>query len=215
MKKNIARNITILSTLLLLIVLSSCTKNKLSPGYEYMPDMYRSPSYETYSKSTLFADSLSALKPVKGTIPRFNAETLPFYEPYSFANTNEGYEAAGIQLVSPISATSEVLAKGEQVYKNFCIHCHGVKGDGLGILVERDKYAGVPSYYSAALKDLPEGKMYHSIYYGKNMMGSHASQINSAERWAVVQWVKKLRDDGLGISNPSESDSTKVKTASL
>lgn len=215
MKKNLVNKTSVFLSLLMLVVITSCTKNKLSPGYEYMPDMYRSPSYETYSKSPLFEDSLSALKPVKGTIPRFNSETLPFYEPYAFANTNEGYEAAGIQLASPINSTPEVLAKGEEIYKNFCTHCHGTKGDGLGILVERDKYAGVPSYYSAALKDLPEGKMYHSIYYGKNMMGSHASQINSAERWAVIEWVKKLRNDGLGLSNPSPSDSTTVKTASL
>ena len=89
-----------------------------------------------------------------------------------------------------------------------CIHCHGEKGDGNGILVQKDKYAGVPSYYSAALKDLPVGKMYHTIFYGKNMMGSHASQINYAERWQVIKWVEKLRADGLGLSVASDTTAT-------
>jgi hypothetical protein len=42
--------------------------------------------------------------------------------------------------------------------------------------------------------------MYHTIYYGKNMMGSHASQINFYERWAVIAYVKKLRNVGLGVA---------------
>ena len=104
------------------------------------------------------------------------------------------------------------------MYSNFCIHCHGEKGDGNGILVQRDKYAGVPSYYSAALKDLPEGKMYHTIYYGKNMMGSHAAQIIYAERWSVIRYVQKLRAEGLGLSTSKDStaapaDSTKLAAA--
>ena len=196
-----------------LVVLQSCSHDPLSPGTEYMPDMYKSQAYETYSTSP-FSKAGSALQPPAGTIPRFNDESLPFYEPYPLPNTNEGYEAAGLNVKSPFTASPELLKNGEQVYKNFCIHCHGEKGDGNGILVQRDKYAGVPSYYGATLKDLPEGKMYHTIYYGKNMMGSHASQINYKERWTVIEWVKKLRADGLGTGSVSDS-TMKAGTDSL
>ena len=196
-----------------IIALQSCTSDPLSPGLEYMPDMYRGPAYETYGESP-FSEKGSSLKPVAGTIPRFNDETLPYHETYAYPNTNEGYEAAGLGVVNPYPATELILEKGQKVYSNFCIHCHGEKGDGNGILVQRDKYAGVPSYYSAALKDLPEGKMYHTIYYGKNMMGSHAAQINYAERWSVIRYVQKLRAEGLGLSTAKDStaapaDSTK------
>jgi mono/diheme cytochrome c family protein len=182
------------------VVMSSCNQDPLSPGYEYMPDMYRGVSYETYSKNEIFSDSLSARKPVKGTIPRFNKETLPFHEVYALENTNEGYEKAGQSLKNPYTSDEKLLKDGEKIYINFCTHCHGAKGDGNGILVERDKIAGVPSYYGDQLKDLAEGKMYHTIYYGKNMMGSHASQINYYERWAVIAYVKKLRNVGLGVA---------------
>ena len=200
-----------------LIALQSCTSDPLSPGLEYMPDMYRGPAYETYGESP-FSEKGSSLKPVAGTIPRFNDETLPYHETYAYPNTNEGYEAAGLGVVNPYPATELILEKGKKVYSNFCIHCHGEKGDGNGILVQRDKYAGVPSYYSAALKDLPEGKMYHTIYYGKNMMGSHAAQINYAERWSVIRYVQKLRAEGLGLSAAKDStaapaDSTKLAAA--
>jgi len=206
----------VIAAALTTVFVSCGKKDPLSPGVEYMPDMYRGPAPEAYGESSVFTDGLASRKPVLGTIPRFNDETLPFFEPYSFPNTNEGYEAAGLGLVNPLPNTPENLTKGESVYKVMCIHCHGEKGDGNGILVQRDKFAGVPSYYSAALKDLPVGKMYHSIYYGKNMMGSHASQINYSERWQVIKWVEKLRADGLGISVGSDttaaaiSDTTKV-----
>ena len=198
---------TLTATLLACLIITSCSKNPLSPGVEYAPDMYRGPALEAYGENSVFKDGLASQKPVLGSVPRFNEETLPFIEPYGFPNTNEGYEAAGLGLKNPIENTPENVAKGEKIYKNFCIHCHGEKGDGNGILVQLEKYAGVPSYYGATIKDLPEGKMYHTLYYGKNMMGSHASQINYNERWQVVRWVQKLRADGLGTSAPA-ADST-------
>jgi mono/diheme cytochrome c family protein len=195
-----------------LAMLASCKTDPLSPGLEYMPDMYRGPAYETYGESP-FSENGSSMKPVARTIPRFNAETLPYHETYPFPNTNEGYELAGVQVKNPYPVSPEFLEKGKKIYNNFCVHCHGEKGDGNGILVQRDKYAGVPSYYGASIKDLPEGKMYHTIYYGKNMMGSHAAQINFAERWEVIEYVKKLRNDGLGISSDSSAAKTDTTAA--
>ena len=201
-------NLIIAISSISLIIMSGCKSDPQSPGVEYMPDMYRSIGYETYDKSTVFEDGLSARKPVAGTVARFNPETLPFYEQYQFKNTNEGYEEAGQSLTNPLPNNDEILAMGLKTYGIFCIHCHGEKGDGNGILVQNEKYAGVPSYYSASLKDLPEGKMYHTIYYGKNMMGSHAGQINFVERWAVIRYVQKLRAAGLGEESPVKTDST-------
>jgi len=41
----------------------SCSDDPKKPGYEYMPDMYRSPSYETNSSNPLFADSMTERQP--------------------------------------------------------------------------------------------------------------------------------------------------------
>jgi len=187
-----------------LLVMQSCTSDPSGPGLEYMPDMYRSQAYETYDTSRIGKGS-SSLLPVAGTIPRYDEETLPYYAPYAYPNTNEGYEVAGLQLSNPYTASETILKKGEYIFTNFCIHCHGEKGDGNGILVEREKIAGVPSYYGPTIKDLPVGKMYHTLYYGKNNMGSHASQINFEERWAVIRWVEKLRAAGLGVGTATDS----------
>lgn len=176
-----------------IIALEGCKADPNSPGFEYMPDMYRSPAYKAYDVNPVYADSMEARLPVAGTIPRGGMYTD--FVPYPYPNTNEGYEAAGTGLKSPIAATPKVVAEGKRLYGIYCVHCHGEKGDGQGVLVTNGKYAGVPSY-QAQLKDLPEGKMYHTLMYGKNMMGSHASQINMTERWSVVRYVQTLQKGG-------------------
>jgi hypothetical protein len=40
---------------------------------------------------------------------------------------------------------------------------------------------------------MPEGKMFHSITYGRNIMGSYASQLNPEERWKVIMFVQTLQ----------------------
>jgi hypothetical protein len=57
------------------------------------------------------------------------------------------------------------------------------------------------------LKNLPEGKIFHTLTYGKGTMGSHASQLTQEERWKLVFYVQKLQ-------GPKEvvSDSLKIET---
>lgn len=190
---------------------SCSTSDPNSPGFEYMPDMYRGPAYEAYSESP-FSKEGSSLKPVVGSIPRnpvgYGDDQIVF-SPYPFANNPEGYEAAAA-LTSPLQLNLKTIEQGKHLYGNNCQHCHGEKGDGNGVLVQDEKINGVPSYFSDALKELPIGKMYHVITYGKNTMGSHASQLNPKERWQVIQYVQKLRADGLGVKLNVDSLATSM-----
>ena len=149
-----------------------------------MPDMYRSPSYETYSANNFYQDSMSARRPVEGTIPRG-------FMPYPYANDTAGYSAAGKFLKNPVPFSPEVLAQGEVLYTKFCIHCHGSQGGGDGLVAQ--KLPGAPPAYSGALKNLPEGKIFHSITYGKGLMGPHAPLLSKEERWKIVYYVQKLQ----------------------
>lgn len=206
--------------LLFLIVVSSVsfyscsTSDPNSPGFEFMPDMYRGPAYETYSESPNYKTG-SAMKPVIGSIPKnptgYGVEQVIF-APYPYPNTEEGYEAAAV-LKNPLKLTEKNIEGGKYLFQQNCMPCHGEKGDGEGILVQNGKINGVPSYYSDNLKELPVGKMYHSITYGKNTMGSHASQVNPLDRWKIIEYVQKLRADGLNLKLDIETDSVSVKNA--
>ena len=179
---------------LMVLAFAACTKDPNSPGYEYMPDMYRSPAVEAY----VDYDNMniqSARTPVAGTIPFAEDQSkAPFNFPYSYPNTPDGYEMSA-NLNNPIKYTEAVLKEGEKLYKYFCMHCHGENGDGQGILVTNGKFNGVPAYNSGALKTLPQGKIFHVITYGKGNMGSHAGQLHREERWKVAHYVKYLQND--------------------
>lgn len=198
MNKALTYNSSLVGSALVCIVMlmSSCTKDPNSPGVEYMPDMYRSPSYETYSENPLLPDSMSALKPVAGTITRgewpYSASLINAL-PYPYPNTLEGYAAAGEELKNPIPASDEVKAEGKVIFEKMCMHCHGKEGAGDGQLIGTGKFPPPPAYNSPQLKDLPEGKMFHTITYGKGLMGSHASQLTKEERWKVIQYIQELQ----------------------
>lgn len=186
--------------------LGSCTQDPNSPGLEYMPDMYRSPAIEAYvdygmdpyhftvDSAVVQRNTPSAMTPVVGTISHSDMD-MAFSMPYPYPNTDEGYEAAGAQLKSPLPSTQANIERGQEIYTIMCQHCHGEKGEGDGAISRNGKIKGIPSY-SGKLKDLPEGKMYHSIQWGKGLMGSHASQISQKERWQVIQYVQVLQKGG-------------------
>ena len=85
----------------ILASVSSCSnEDPKKPGFEYMPDMYRSPSYETYTSNPNFPDSMTARQPVKGTIARGDAIYTDLDRmPYPYPETPEGYEQAGVELI--------------------------------------------------------------------------------------------------------------------
>ncbi len=178
-------NIVVLAAVAL--SLSSCYTNKRNPNVRYMADtdMYDAVGYETYASNPNFKNGTEAQMPVSGTI--FRGEV-----PYEIPNNEEGYNLAKETLKSPLEVNDKNMANGKAMYIIYCAVCHGDKGDGQGTLVKREKFLGVPNYNS---RDLTEGSIYHVIMYGRNMMGSHASQLTNTERWQIVQYVQKLRED--------------------
>ena len=173
-----------ITMLLSLFLMTSCFDSS-KPNYQYFPNMYESVGYGTYDESDAFPNGIEAQLPVEGSVPRG-------WQPYEFEDSNEGYELAKVNLTSPLLNNEDNLANGKKMYQIYCSVCHGSKGDGNGILMEREKFLGIPSY---ADRDITEGSIYHVLMYGINLMGSHAGQVNDEERWQISQYVLKLRKD--------------------
>lgn len=185
-----------------IFVAASCKKDT-APNYQYMPNMYESVGYETYAESNAFANGVEAQIPAQGSIPRG-------FVPFDIENSTEGYELAKATLQSPLKPAIPLDADyseieidptnrvdyevGGPLYTIYCAICHGVKGNGQGKLVQREKILGIPSYDDVG-RAINEGSIYHTIYYGKNTMGSYANQLNEEERWQVVAYVLKLKAD--------------------
>ena len=177
--------------------ITSCKRNNPdSSGVEYMPDMYRSPSYEDNSINPLFADSMTDRVPVKGTVP-------VGFTPFPFPNSPEGLANASQYWKDPFPATPEVIAQGRDIFNIYCIHCHGATGMGDGKVAA--KLPGPPPPYSgAALRNITEGEIYYTLEYGKNLMGSHAGQLTVDERCKLVRYVQTLQK----LGQPSDTAKT-------
>src|SRR5690554_3724088 len=160
----------------------SCFNDK-KPNYQFFPNMYESVAYETYSESKAFANGQAAQLPAEGSIPRG-------FEPYEYADTTEGLEDARANLVSPLAEENYNENQAQALYTIYCAVCHGDKGDGQGILAQREKFLGVPPYND---REITEGSTYHVVTYGLNAMGSHANQLNQEERWQVSRYVMSLK----------------------
>ncbi len=172
--------------LVVLVTMTSCRKDS-APNYQFMPNMYESVGYETYSESNAFANGVEAQLSAEGTISRGHSL-------FEYDNTIEGYTLAKENLKSPLDSTQVDMANAKVLFDIYCGICHGVKGDGQGNLVKREKILGVPKYDDAG-RAITEGSIYHAMYYGKNAMGSYANQLNEKERWEVVSYVLKLKAD--------------------
>lgn len=194
------------------IALTSCREDKNSPGVEYMPDMYRSPALEAYvdygnnkhmdwtqgQKDKAGIQPVLSRMPVAGTIPYTKADMAIYNMPYALNNTPEDYERSAAEVKSPMLPTKKNVLRGKEIYTLMCTHCHGAEGHGDGAISKNGFIQGIPDY-ATKLKDLPEGKMFHTLTYGKGLMGQHASQLTQFERWQVIQYIKCLQQ---GITEP-------------
>lgn len=170
-----------------------------NPGfnYEFEGDMYFAVAYDPlsswgnhYIKAN--KDSINLREPVPGTIARGKRDFV-----YPYANSTPGYEQAGRELKLPagIDSTNEkVVAEGKEAYLKYCWQCHGQEGNGDGPVWASGKFppSSWKSYNSDYIRGLQVGKAYHTITYGKNLMGAHGSQVTPKERWKIVAFIKNV-----------------------
>jgi mono/diheme cytochrome c family protein len=172
------------------VVITSC-KDKRSTGWEYAPNMYEHIAYDPDQKNPNFKDEKTAQVPPAGTIP-------VGFVTFDYLNNKAGYELASTEVHNPVPQTQNNFAEGKVLFMHFCSPCHGETGQGDGLVVQHG-YPPPPSYSKGqssrggAMKDLTDGKIYHTITYGVNQMGSYASQLSPEERWKVVMYVHHLQ----------------------
>ena len=200
------KSIFIISALTI-VSLSSCwwKAGGNDPGIEYAPDMYYSKGYEPMSQ---FSDTskyrynpyfMTMREPVEGSVAMGQ---LDYQYPYD--NTADGY-AASAAFSMTISLDEKDQLEGERLFGIYCSPCHGAQGGNDGA-VSKKQAVLKPSwanYQDKYIQELPIGKIYHSITYGKNNMGSYAYALTPKERWSVASYVKRLSlMDSTGVVPP-------------
>jgi hypothetical protein len=181
-----------LLTAVVATVVTSCG-DKRSPGWQFAPNMYEAKAFNPDQPNTNFKNGQTAQLPPANTTP------VGFDKVDDFPNTPEGYQAASTGLKNPLPVTVATLEEGKSLYVNMCSHCHGYEGQGDGSIVKMQKFPAPPSYSKGtssrggAMKDLTDGKIFHTITYGVNLMGPHKYQLTPEERWKIVMYVHELQ----------------------
>lgn len=198
---------TIITVLIISIigiaVMTGCD-NKRNPGKIYMPDMTYSRAVETYAPldSLMFtadyknpgAKIYYNHKPVTGTIGR--GELFP----YTLPNDSNGY-AMSAQVknpLPPLAGTDSLEAA--RLFNINCAICHGANGQANGPLAVSGKIGAIANLALPLYVEMADGTMYHSINYGKNNMGSYASQLSRKQRWQMVQYIRTLQPKAAGAT---------------
>ena len=176
----------------LMIAAVGCSDVKRTRGKVYMPDMSDSRAYETYSVNPVFADGRTSQGPVAGTVKR--GDEYPVHIEMDNIGDTANYYASR-QLPNPFtSLTDEQLKETERIYLINCGICHGSKLDGNGPLYKdgNGPYAAKPATLVGDVKyeSMPAGQMFYSVAYGKNLMGSYASQLSKHQRWMIIKYIK-------------------------
>lgn len=176
----------------------------LSVGCRY--DMQDQPRYKPYKESAFFNDKRASRDLPEGTIARGQLrESKALYtgkkEVTGTVTPTTAVDASGNTVITsfpdaieefPVPVTKELVDRGEQRYKVFCIVCHGPTGNGDGMIVRRG-FSKPPTYNDDRLRNAPVGHFFDVMTNGYGKMNSYASQISVADRWAIVAYIRTLQ----------------------
>lgn len=216
------RNISFLSLAALIVMLSGCQSKDNFTGREYMPDMAHSIAYEanqnTYYQFNHWGSKedynsfVQPRRPQTGTVAYGRTKIVDSlkndltYPVYAFANNEDERKKATEMIVSNplkprnIAELESQLAHGKELYEIYCSSCHGKAGDGNGKLHESGVYLAKPAnFMSDDLINSNNGRYYHAIMYGKNVMLSHADKLSHDERWKVIHYIRSLQAAKAGV----------------
>jgi mono/diheme cytochrome c family protein len=88
--------------------------------------------------------------------------------------------------------TPALLSRGQERYKIFCTPCHGLQGDGNGMVAMRGM-KHPPTYHQDRLRQVPNGYLYDVVTNGFGAMLGYSAQIPPADRWAIIAYVRALQ----------------------
>jgi len=155
---------------------------KLAPWFDHM---VTTPAVFPYSRLDVPREA------VPGTVPIDGGEAdwrLGAPNPATLVYAFDSLVAA--KLNNPL-APSELVARGDTLYGNFCAVCHGALGAGDGPVGRR---VGAPSLLTARARAYPDGYLYSMVRYGRGVMPLYGDKIyDQRDRWAVVNYVRALQ----------------------
>ena len=187
-------------------------------------DMQDQPKMKSLRGTPFFADGLSSRQPIEGTVARGHlrsdteyftgkkakapgATAAPAQQQTAGSQQNTGAQAntyADDVDTFPFPVTKEVVLRGQERYNIFCSACHGMTGNGDGMIVRRG-YRRAASFNDDRLRQAPVGHFFDAVTNGWGAMPAYAPQIPVQDRWAIIAYIRALQTSQENIAAASAS----------
>ncbi|GGK29631.1 hypothetical protein GCM10007962_24840 [Yeosuana aromativorans] len=96
-------------------------------------------------------------------------------------------------LKNPFSGNTLAANKGKMIFRQTCVLCHGMKGDGTG-------GGGVSlnpkpaNFLSKRVKDESDGALFWKMSQGNPPMASYKDIFSEDQRWQLVTYIRVLEN---------------------
>jgi mono/diheme cytochrome c family protein len=185
------------------------------PPIEIFSDMNRQLKLRPEKPNDFFANGISSQLPPPGTIARSQPlQTLdgPVYG-FSDAPVNTGRIAGTTNFIetNPLPVDEALLERGHERFDIYCAPCHGRLGDGNGITKKLGVMPAVANLHDKRIVEMADGEIFNTISNGKGLMGAYGPVVPTADRWAIIAYLRALQLSWLGSTN----DLTSAQQAAL
>jgi mono/diheme cytochrome c family protein len=168
-----SRAITFIGLCASIVLLAACGEN-----------MRRNSRIKAYEPSAFYPDEQSARPVISGTVALGMLES----DELLYTGKTGGQDATEF----PFPVTRGLLERGQNRYDIYCSPCHGLVGDGNGMIVQRG-LSPPPSFHQQRLRDAPAGHFFDVITNGYGRMYSYAARVAPEDRWAIIAYIRALQ----------------------
>jgi mono/diheme cytochrome c family protein len=176
----------------LLIAWYRAVPYKRQPRFRPIQDMVAQPKFKMQAANPFFADGRAMRSPVPGTIAWGRLEADPAY--WRGRKSDGGWVAE-----FPVPVTMEAMRRGQERFNIYCAICHGLAGEGDGMVARRAQKRGEPTWvpplslHVDSVREQPVGQLFNTITHGARTMPGYGAQIPVDDRWAIVMYVRALQ----------------------
>ncbi len=163
-------------------------------------NMYHQPRYDPLEESHFFEDGRTMRPPVEGAVAREMEPNASFA-----TGRTEDDSAWLLEVPAPIvqrkGGMEALVQRGQERYEIYCAPCHGIAGNGQGLVANRADELGFstlrpPTFHDDRIRHMPDGQLYATITNGIRNMPAYRHNIPQDDRWAIVTYVRALQITG-------------------
>ena len=170
------------------------------PRIHVVPDMDNQGRFERQQGSDRYVDGRAMRLPVEGTVARGQLwESDHYYRGMVGAEFAAELPDGVVGMLGDDDARAALLARGRERFDLFCAPCHGLNGDGEGVVSQRamqlqqGTWVPASSLHVEPALSRPPGHIFNTITNGIRTMPAYGSQVPVDDRWAIVVHIDELR----------------------